>query len=54
MARIFSHTASTVDRAAKTMNRKNSEPHQRPPAMWLKTVAMVSNSRLGPALTSSP
>ena len=54
MARMFSQTARTVDMAAKTMNRKNSVPHQRPPAMWLKTVAMVSNSRLGPALTSSP
>ncbi len=52
-ARMFSHTASTVDSAANTINRKNSDPHQRPPAMWLNTVAIVSNSRLGPALTST-
>ena len=54
MAGISSHTASTVDKAANTINRKNRVPHQRPPFMWLNTVAMVSNSRLGPALTSTP
>ena len=54
MARIFSQTPRTVERAANTMNRKNSVPQMRPPAMWLKTSAMVSNNRLGPALTSSP
>ena len=54
IARMFSHTASTVDMAANTMNRKNSVPHQRPPAMLLNTEAMVLNSRLGPASTSTP
>ena len=52
MARMFSHTASTVDMAAKTMNRKNSVPQTRPPGMLLNTVAMVLNSRLGPCPTS--
>ena len=54
MARIFSQTPSTVDSAANTMNRKNSAPHQRPPAILPNTPAIVSNSRLGPAVTSSP
>ena len=53
-ARMFSNTASTVENAANTMNRKNSVPQIRPPAMLLKTVAIVSNSRDGPALTLTP
>ena len=31
MARIFSQTPSTVDMAAKIINRKNSDPQRRPP-----------------------
>ena len=53
-ARMFSHTASSVEKAAKTMKRKNSVPQILPPAMFRKTVAMVSNSREGPAVTSMP
>ena len=51
---MFSNTANTVDMEANTMNRKNSVPHRRPLFMWLNTVAMVSNSRAGPAPTSTP
>ena len=53
-ARMFSNTARMVDMAAKTMNRKKRLPQNLPPAMLLKTVAIVSNSRDGPALTSTP
>ena len=53
-ARIFSNTASSVENAANTMNRKKSAPQKRPPAMLLKTVAIVSNRRDGPAFTSIP
>ena len=52
--RMFSNTASSVEKAAKTMNRKNSVPQTRPPDMLLNTVAMVSNRREGPAFTSMP
>lgn len=52
MASIFSQTPRTVDIAANIMNRKNSVPHRRPPAILLNTVAIVSNRRLGPAVTS--
>ena len=34
------------------MKRKNSVPQILPPVMFRKTVAMVSNSREGPAVTS--
>ena len=49
---IPSSTVSSVDIAAKTMNRKNRVPQALPPAMLLKTVAMVSNSNAGPEVTS--
>lgn len=42
---IFSHYRSIVD--------KNKVPHHLPPAMLLNTVAIVSNRRLGPAVTST-
>ena len=51
---MFSNTASSVESAENIINRKNSVPQRRPPAMWLNTVAMVSKSRLGPAFTSTP
>ena len=54
IARMFSHTPSTVDIAAKIINMKNRLPHIRPPDILLNTVAMVSKRRLGPALTSRP
>ena len=54
IARIFSHTPRTVDMAAKIINRKNRDPQIRPPDIWLNTAAIVSNRRLGPALTSRP
>ena len=50
-ARMFSNTASSVENAANTMNRKNSEPQMRPPDMLLKTVDIVLKSRPGPAVT---
>ena len=53
-ARMFSNTASSVEKAAKTMNRKNRLPQMRPPDMLLNTVAIVSNSSDGPAFTSIP
>ena len=33
-ARMFSNTASTVEKLANTMNRKNSVPQKRPPDMF--------------------
>ena len=51
-ARIFSQTPKTVDIAANTINRKKSEPHILPPGILLNTVAIVSNKRFGPELTS--
>ena len=41
-ARIFSNTARTVDKLAKIMNRKNSAPQNRPPAIWLKMLGRVT------------
>ena len=35
---MFSNTAMTVEKLAKVMNRKNSVPHRRPPAMFVKTL----------------
>ena len=52
IARIFSQTPKTVDIAANTINRKKSEPHILPPGILLNTVAIVSNKRFGPELTS--
>ena len=45
MASISSHTASTVDRAANTINRKNRVPHQRPPFMWLNMLRQTANGQ---------
>ena len=47
---MFSNTASTVDRAAKAMNRKNRLPHSRPSAMLAKILGRVMKIRLGPAV----
>ena len=51
---IFSNTASTVDRAAKAMNRKNRVPHRRPSAMLAKMLGRVMKIRLGPLVWSTP
>ena len=47
---MFSNTASTVDRAAKAMNRKNRLPHNLPSAMLAKILGRVMKIRLGPAV----
>ena len=51
---MFSNTASTVDRAAKAMNRKNRVPHRRPSAMLAKMLGRVMKIRLGPLVWSTP
>ena len=48
MARMFSNTASTVERLAKIINRKNSAPQKRPPAMLANTFGRVWNIREAP------
>ncbi len=45
---IFSNTARIVEKAANVMNTKNSVPHTRPPAIWLKIFGSVMKIRLGP------
>ena len=51
---MFSKTASTVESAAKAMNRKNRLPHSRPIAMLAKMLGRVMKIRLGPAVWSTP
>ena len=51
---MFSNTAMMVDSAAKVMNRKNSAPHRRPPAIWLKTLGRVTKTRPGPSPLLTP
>ena len=51
---MFSNTASTVESAAKAMNRKNREPHRRPSAMLAKMLGRVMKIRLGPLVWSTP
>ena len=48
MARMFSNTASTVEKLAKIMNRKNSAPQTRPPAILTKTFGRVWKISDGP------
>ena len=50
----FSNTAMTVEKLAKVMNRKNSVPHSRPPAIFVKTLGSVMKIRLGPASGAMP
>ena len=50
---MFSNTASTVDSAAKVMNRKNNAPHTLPWVMLLNTLGRVTKIRLGPESTST-
>ena len=47
-ARRFSNTAMTVEKLAKVINRKNSVPHRRPPAMFANTFGSVMKMRDGP------
>ena len=54
MARMFSNTASTVDKLAKIMNRKNSAPQKRPPAMLTNTFGSVWKINAGPLPVSMP
>ena len=54
MARMFSRTASTVEKLAKIMNRKNSVPQRRPPAMFVKTFGSVRKMSAGPSFGSTP
>ena len=54
MARMFSNTASTVEKLAKIMNRKNSAPQKRPPAMLMKTGGRVWKIREGPLSGVTP
>ena len=51
---MFSNTASTVERAANAMNRKNRLPHSRPMAMLAKMLGRVIKMRLGPEVWSTP
>ena len=51
---MFSNTATTVDSAAKLMNRKNSVPHSCPTGIWLNTLGSVMNTRPGPLPGSTP
>ena len=51
---MFSNTASTVDRAANAMNRKNRLPHRRPIAILAKMLGRVMKMRLGPLVWSTP
>ena len=47
--RIFSNTATTVDRAAHAIKRKNNAPQSLPPIIWLNTFGSVINTSPGPA-----
>ena len=51
---IFSKTASTVEKLAKIMNRKNSAPQKRPPAMLTNTCGRVTNISDGPCSGDTP
>ena len=53
-ARIFSNTVITVEKLAKVMNRKNSEPHKRPASMLMKTLGSVRKISDGPASGCTP
>ena len=48
MARMFSNTASTVEKLAKIINRKNNAPQTRPPAILTKTFGRVWKISDGP------
>ena len=50
---IFSNTASTVDMAAKAMNKKNRLPHSRPMDILAKMLGRVIKIRLGPLVWST-
>ena len=51
---IFSNTAITVEKLANTINRKNSAPHTRPPAIFTNTFGSVTKIRDGPASGCTP
>ena len=53
-AMMFSNTAMTVVKLAKVMNRKNSAPHSRPPAIPANTLGSVMKIRLGPLSGLTP
>ena len=54
MAMMFSNTASTVEKLANTMKRKNSVPQNRPPPMFTNTWGRVIKIREGPWPGSTP
>ena len=47
-ARMFSNTATMVEKAAKLMNKKNRLPHTLPPPMALNTLGRVMKISEGP------
>ena len=51
---MFSNTASTVDRLAKVINRKNRLPHSCPPDMFTNTLGRVIKIKDGPASGRRP
>ena len=51
---MFSNTASTVENAAKLINKKNSEPHNLPPAIALNTFGKVIKINAGPESAGIP
>ena len=48
MARMFSNTASTVEKLAKIIKRKNSVPQKRPPDIFTNTCGRVWKMSEGP------
>ena len=52
-ARMFSNTATMVEKEAKLMNRKNRVPHTRPAAMELNTLGRVMKISGGPLSTGT-
>ena len=50
----FSNTAMTVEKLAADMNKKNSIPHIRPPAMLANTFGRVMKISCGPASGCTP
>ena len=54
MAMMFSKTASTVEKLANTMNRKNSVPQNRPPDILTNRGGRVWKIREGPLSGVTP
>lgn len=54
LARMFSNTAMTVVKLANVINRKNSVPHRRPPAMLVNTLGRVMKISFEPESGEMP